>query len=127
MKQIELKTVETAVMKDDGVGFRKLSYKSQLKTILQQPFDPQAGMTADEMVKLMPVFQKIEGWPDDGAVLLEDAEHQLLLERVNRFRFPFFDMAVVGFITAIREAEDYELSVAPDPSDDSGKRFDKRE
>lgn len=88
-------------------------YYDQIIGLLKTPADPKSGMSADEMLQVMPVINKVQQSGAGNQVILEDEEWRLLCDRVNNSaRYNFADQVIVDFITHIRDARPAKLQVA---------------
>ncbi len=93
MKQIELKTIEN----DDG---GKFAYKDVL--LAKMRVHPQ-GITLDDMEKrALPVIAKLKH--ANKNVLLEDAEHEYLLKRLQLPDWGTADSAIVQLVGDVKNA-----------------------
>jgi len=116
MRRIELKTVH--------VNDQPAYYGDWIRDILSVASDPRAGMTVDEMRRVLPIFTKLEN--DPIFALLEDSEWQTLKERVKNYKFARFTPEIIQFADYIEnlpetkikavEDEDEEEEVAADAS-----------
>lgn len=104
---IELKTVS---MGENRVSFE---YYEQVLGLLKTPADPKSGMSADEMIQVMPLINKIQEAGLGKQIILEEEEWRLLCDRVNNSaRYNFADQVIVDFIKHVRDAQPAKLQVA---------------
>ena len=112
MKKITLKQF---AVKTDGLGLPavKETWVGTIVGLLKSPKDPQRGATIDEIRKTIPVLDKFEQvkYPDTGdtEIVLEDAEYDILKDRVETARFTRIDSELIEMVDAINDAEDIEV------------------
>jgi hypothetical protein len=87
MKTIELRTV------DD------LSYRDILKEVVRRPLDPQRGADIAEMRQSIRLLDALE--LGNGTLELEDADYQVLVEKVKAMRWNVIDARLVGLIDEV--------------------------
>lgn len=96
MKKILLKNIETEPT---------LNYRESLKAIVQSPVAPQAGVTIDEMRKSVRILNILEDAKDNEDISLEDADYDLLKQKVEKFPYSSSSKTLLDFIDSILNAE----------------------
>lgn len=99
MRKIELKTVPFTT--DQGTEAR-LDYRAEMRGLLRGPKRGTDGMDLDEMRKAIALLDKLEG--DAESILVEDAQHAFLVDRLNAMRWAIAHQAVLDFIDAVKNA-----------------------
>jgi hypothetical protein len=109
MRRIQLKTVNLP-------GQEAVYYGNWLRDIISVPKDPRVGMTLEEMRRLLPIFNKLEG--DPIYVLLEEAEWKLVDELVKGYHFPRYTAEIIAFADEIANAQEAKMQVVEESSDE---------
>lgn len=108
-RKIPLKSVELSTFDQSSNG--TVSYAELLLGVLRanQP----GGFSADELLEVLAVADEVKAADSGGleAVLLEDAQYAVLLDRVNKFRFAVAHEAVGQFIRDVRQAETVNIAL----------------
>jgi len=98
MKKIELKTINEN-------GNVLLDYQTQIVQFLSTPLNPQAGANYDEMSKVLPLIDKVKNAGDGHHLMVEDAEHALIVERAKAARFTINRQEIFDMLRDIINAE----------------------
>jgi hypothetical protein len=100
MKRVPLRTIEFDL---DGQP-RKLDYAAEFRSLLRHPKAGAQGLDIEEIGRALTAMSRIV----DGAPYadLEDAEHAMLLERINAVRWGFAAAELVDMVMAVREAKE---------------------
>ena len=106
MKKVELKKV---IIPADGITTEQdLDYKDTIMGLLTVPKDPQAGASFEEMVEVMPIHAKFRfNATDIGYILLEDAEHKIVVERLKGAKFNRNSAEIFEMIQSVVDAEEH--------------------
>lgn len=110
-RKIELKTVDFKDIGKDGKGETPtFSYVSQLIEIVQSPI-PGQGLSMDQVLRAGPILAKLKQQQEVEAreVIFEDAEFDIIMERMKTFRFGIVHPVVVQFINNIIDAPTVEV------------------
>ena len=103
MKYIELREVTTR--KGENV---RLNYAQQIELIVGEAMDSangqRQGFDRETNRRALRVLDRLESLNGDQVLMLEDADHQFLLTRVNAFIWPFADRAFETFCDDIEHA-----------------------
>lgn len=99
MRAIELKIVESD-------GKPTLDYRLNIRTALCTPVGNN-GVTYDEMAKVLPIIRKVDA--ADQILLLEEAEHEILVERIKQAKYPVADQVIFDMIEDIIHAPPHVL------------------
>tara|TARA_R110000737_G_scaffold189750_1_gene211653 strand:+ start:420 stop:758 length:339 start_codon:yes stop_codon:yes gene_type:complete len=93
----------------------KETYVEMLTTILSTPLTVDGRhipITSEEVMKMYPILEKVgkAQLPDIGetSMLLEDAEYEVIMKRVNAWSWGASIKEVYHFIKDMKEAEDFE-------------------
>ena len=98
MKEIKLKIL------DKDKPSEQLDYKALIKSIMQSPSDPRAGLTLDEVRKGVRVLEALEASQD--VLRLEDTDYKLLLSKLDKFKFGLAHKNIIEFADDIKEAKE---------------------
>ena len=106
MKKIELK--KTIIPADGVITEQKLDYRETIMGLLTVPKDPQAGATFEEMVEVMPIHQKFKDRPESALfVLLEDAEHKIVVDRLKGAKFNRNSIQIYEMIQCVIDSAEH--------------------
>jgi hypothetical protein len=102
MKKITLKIVERKA------GGEKLNYQTTILGLISQPDDRERGMQFKEMKAVEKAYDQIEAaeLPEVGPidVLLEDAEHALIVKKLENAKFVGYVPEICRMIEEIKDA-----------------------
>lgn len=98
MKRVELKVIKIGD-KDE------LSYRDHLISLIKSPLDPKNGVGIDELRKSVRLLDKIESAPETGFVDLEDADFQVLKEKIENGKFMRSTRELLQFLEDILNSE----------------------
>ncbi len=85
-----------------------ITYQEQILQALSVPKNPQAGCDAAEMRTVTPIIDKVEAATGDY-VMLEDAEHKEVAERMEKCKFTINHKALETMVDDIVNAPDTEV------------------
>lgn len=113
MREIPLKKVEMMVPGPGGRRPGLLDYGETIREILFSA-PPGRGIGTSDAMKAFEVWQRIAPATRDGSasVLLEEADHKLLLARLDGFAWAFFTEEIAAFVLALREAPNVAVEIA---------------
>lgn len=97
MKKVELKEIPL----DDK---SKLVYLTEMITCLRAPAG-EGGTDLEEMATVIPIIQKLKAAGGETSILLEDAEHAVIAERIKNQKFALNHEALYEMLTDITEAD----------------------
>lgn len=80
----------------------EFNYQDQLMQIAQSPMG-QAGITMVQIMTMVPILTKIK--EANGSLILEDSEHQEIMDRLKVYPFAFVHEDIAEFILAVQNAE----------------------
>jgi hypothetical protein len=98
MKRILLKSVPDprfAAASDPQYEVNRVDYRMLIEQALRIPFDRSAGASIDEMRKAIRVLDSLEA--SDLVLVLEDADWEFLLRKVERMPWAVIDRRFVRF------------------------------
>lgn len=98
MKRIHLTTVTFEAFG----AVQTLDYKVMLQTIMEAPADPQKGAGIAEIRKSIRVLDALDAAAD--VLMLEDADYEYLVKRVQDTKFTSSNRAFVDFVEHIERA-----------------------
>ena len=106
MKKIFLKSV--ALDNADSVQTAPimLDYKDTIMGLLKTPTDPQQGATFEEMAQALPVWVKFRD-AKKGFVLLENAEHKVVVDCLKNARFIQRNIEIYNMINDVINAPEH--------------------
>lgn len=102
---INLKAIPLIHDAPDGADLDRgdvFSFKLNLLQILRAPKDPQAGISLAEMEEMLPLIGKVKAVPVNGDLKLSEAEHIVIRDRVEKWKFGVSHDAIWEFIAAMR-------------------------
>lgn len=106
MKKVVL---ETAEFVEEGESKpTKICYRQQILMVLRTPENPQ-GADYEEMSKTLPMRKKFDDAKPGDAVILEDAEHELLARRMKNARFGVNHDELFAMVASIVDAPDVKV------------------
>lgn len=105
MKKIELKTITMDNADSVQNAPVELKYKDTIMGLLKTPKDPQQGATFEEMAQALPVWVKFRDAKE--FVLLEDAEHKVVVDCLKNARFIQRSMEIYTMIKDVIDAPDH--------------------
>lgn len=94
-----------------GIADVNIQFVPQLRAVMTSPLKPNAGVTMDEMHRTMRVLKSLDEAGE--ALVLEDADFEFVIQKLDAFRWPAVHPRLVAFDKAIREAEKVSLSDKP--------------
>lgn len=94
-----------------GIADVEIRFVPQLRAVMTSPMKPNSGVTMDEMHRTMRVLKALD--EDADALVLEDADFDFVIQKLDAFRWPAVHPRLVAFDKAIREAETVSLMDAP--------------
>jgi hypothetical protein len=77
-----------------------LDYKDAIVNILSTPKDP-AGASYDEIIKLLPIIEKVKAGASGGKLSVESSEFAIILDRVSTTRYNFISQDIIDMIDNI--------------------------
>lgn len=106
MKKILLK--KTIIPGDGVMTEQTVDYRETIMGLLAVPKDPQKGATFEEMLEVMPIHQKFKDRPASAQfVLLEDAEHKIVVERLKNARFNRNSIQIFEMIQSVVDSKEH--------------------
>jgi hypothetical protein len=111
MKKVILKRIK---LDDAPVGAPKvLDYQETILGLITTPKNPQAGASFEEMVEAIPLHAKVKAYkmPEigDGEILLEDADHKAIVDRLKGGKFMANSVEIYEMIQSVIDAETVEI------------------
>ena len=104
MKKVSLKKVKMCVMEQEV----DLNYKKQIESCLLNPRVGAEGTVAKEMATVYPIIKKFRDLNEfEQFILLEDAEHTEILERLKETKFIQNTPELHEMIKSIEDAPDH--------------------
>lgn len=97
MKEIKLKILDTGEL-------TQLDYKELIKSMIATPSNPRAGLTLDEVRKGVRVLGVLENSKE--VLTLEDADYNLLVKKLDTFKFGTAHKNIIEFADDIKEAKE---------------------
>ena len=107
MKRVILPDV-TFTMVDANGATRSVSGVEQLRILISVPSRPDSPFTLDDIRLRIPVVEKLEAFEQNGAgkeLLLEDAEHALILSSLKASTWTGVSKAALELADAVEKAE----------------------
>jgi len=113
MREIPLLKVEMNVPANGARRAAILDYGETIREILFSA-PPGRGIGTSDAMKAFEVWQHIAPAARDGSasVLLEEADHKVLLARLEGFAWAFFTEEIAAFVLALREAPEVAVEIA---------------
>jgi hypothetical protein len=103
MKRILLKSVPDP--KDPLNEANRVDYRALVEQVVRIPLNRQTGATIDEMRKGIRVLDALDSSVDD-VLVLEDADWQILKDKVEAFPWGMVDRRLVAFYDDVVSATD---------------------
>lgn len=106
MKKIELKKVN--IPADGVITAQDLDYRDTIMGLLTVPKDPQVGASFEEMLEVMPIHRKFSERPASAKfILLEDAEHKVVVDRLRGAKFNRNSIQIFEMIQSVIDAQEH--------------------
>lgn len=121
MKKIPLRTVKTVFI--EGQEPATLHYATFMRQMLHQ--GGAAGLSTEDGLRGSDIARVIRRADEDkkDAVLLEDAQHEFLVKKLNEFRWNSFSFEIADFCRDITDAETVDPNAeAPKPADEVAEK-----
>lgn len=118
MRQIQLKKVETSVPAANGTRRALiLDYGETIREILFAA-PPQRGIQTSDAMRGFDLWQRVApAWKrEDPHLLLEEADHKLLLARLEAFPWAFFNEDIAEFVKVVRDAPEIPVQSISKPA-----------
>lgn len=80
--------------------------KDMIQVVAESPVDAQRGMNVEEIRKGIRILDALESSSD--TLILEDADHSFLSDKITIFRFGKADRRVIDLVDRIASAETVE-------------------
>lgn len=119
----ELTLIKTIIPKNVDLGIAvdaELDYRKQLLQCIcippapENPMSGAQGWTLDDMLASDSLVEKIKGaeYPDVGGaiVLIEDAEHKVLVEKLAKSRFMIHSSEIVTMLKHFKEPPEVDIN-----------------
>lgn len=84
-------------------------YRKQLLSVLRAPKDPAKGTTIEEVRLSSKIINRIVDGPLEGPIMLEDAEHSHLWEKIEAAPMGLITPEIAQFYDDIENAETVEV------------------
>ena len=102
MKKVQFRTTTMEIQGEQI----PLDYQIEIGKLMLIPLDPQKGSNYEEMDAIMPILAKLK-LAKLGYVLLEDAEHKLVVERLKAAHFIQNTLEIHTMLSSVINAPDH--------------------
>lgn len=114
MRKIPLRTVEFTPIGHTEPA--KVIYSDLMRTLLLTAPQGGGGIPTADGIRGSDISMVVKGAVAAGrdSVLLEEADHAFLLDRMNGFRWAFFGEEIADFCKSIRDAPVIDPNIVPE-------------
>lgn len=85
-------------------------YSDIVAEILSTPKDPESGASFAEIAQTMPVLEKMRGFSAAMDIILEDAEHSLVVDRLESAKFARINAGILELVQDFKDAAFFEIT-----------------